>query len=118
MKTTDATTPEIQVGVRPKFKDLLDYAEQNWLQTRRLDAENITVKAFIESARKLFATNLPVGIDHTSAVMALRMQDGTVIPLCEAASNEMEGISGFQPISVTGKTNVAPTQSWDMATKR
>lgn len=100
-------------------RDLLDYLFQHWKKQDREDSAecNAVVEAFLTCARQRLKENQPVGMDHTSGTLALRLQDSTSIPLVDVPATEMPGMHDTSPsvhITAPRSGGLVPSRSWDV----
>lgn len=117
-------TPDPLAGLA---SDVFDFVERQWLARRHNGvtadpdavAKQTGVREFVSLARELFSTNQPVALDMTSPSLALRFQDGSVLPFCNVPDPLTAGgepgsmpVSTVHPPSLDGKGKMANTPSW------
>src|SRR5687767_12442620 len=101
----------------PPPTDLFDYVYRSWVTAGDPnDIQREAVLGFINHGITLLQSNQPVGVDHLSACLALRLQDLTVVPLVREAASPVTGPSSVAvPITrpqAHASGDMAPARSW------
>lgn len=113
----------IQTSPPTTYRDVFDYVLQHIDMEEVLDetASNKAWVVFVDTARRLFAENQPIGQDNLGQVLSLRFQDGLVLPFCDVppGTTGMSGIGGAMPITQSqpprgndGKGTTVRSPSW------
>lgn len=122
-KTAATTGIDLSPTTCEKYADIFDYLREQWLAAQSPEAPPTAamreaVDDFIQTARKSFGANMPVALDFRSPSLALRFQNGAVLPFCNATATGMKGGDqgsldvSKQHANRTGKGATAPSSSW------
>lgn len=118
-----ATGIDLSPTTCEKYADVFAFVREQWLATQNPAAPPTqamieAVDNFIEAARQTFGKNMPVALDFMSASLALRFQNGSVLPFCDVNAAGMKGgdqgsldVSKAHP-NRTGKGATTPSASW------
>ncbi len=81
--------PTLELGGQPQYRDIFDFVYRAWHHRQPGPLAVQAVEEYIAQARELFEHNKPIGQDNMGSALALRFQDGLVLPICEAQSTDM-----------------------------
>lgn len=92
-------------------RDVFDFALQSFIEKHPAGQTTVYqnfATIFTNFARDLYAANRPVGTDYMGSSIALRFQDGTVLPFVDAEDG-MPGVGGVSGgLSMARPENLRP----------
>lgn len=120
----DPTEHGLQIRLDPhtKYLDVFDYVRQHFMIDPELGdlTPMDAVDRYISTARSLFQANQPISQDFMGPTLALRFQDGCVLPFVDVtAPPTTGGNNGSVPLATVHppkgavtKDRTVPTHSW------